>query len=74
LQNALWAEKSVKTNVCCESSISNVLDPLNAFRDFMFLFLEKKARFNSWEISGDKGHHPFPLPLPNCDGRMYFCP
>lgn len=38
LKNALWAEKSVQTNVCCESNISNVLDPLNAFR-YLIVFI-----------------------------------
>lgn len=53
-ENALWAEKSARTNVCCESNINDVLDPLDAFRDLMFLLLDKKTRFHSWEIFGEK--------------------
>lgn len=69
MKNALWAEKSVRTNVCCESNITNVLDPLNAFRDLMFLFLDEKARVHSWELFGDEDHHPSPPPLPAFVGK-----
>lgn len=39
LKNALQAEKLIKTNVCCESNITNVLGPLTVYRVFLFLFL-----------------------------------
>lgn len=60
LKNACYAAKSVSTNICCESTINNVLDCLISFRDLMCLFVDKKVRIHSWKVFGCKFCSLFP--------------